>query len=147
MFVFGFSLSFYIFQSIYIVILILSPVGIWSCVDTYSKGHTISFHRGTIGSPNHSLFSGPNRRSVRMACFMKKMRYMEKNMRDGHAWSGSEVNENVSNCEQKMIFFPFSRSRPSLTNTIGKRSCLDQRLILYKRYESDILYAEWLLLM
>lgn len=26
-----------------------------------------------------------------MTCFMKKMRYMEKNMRDGHAWSGSEV--------------------------------------------------------
>lgn len=28
---------------------------------------------------------------MRMACFMTKMRYMEKNMRDGHAWSGSEV--------------------------------------------------------
>lgn len=26
-----------------------------------------------------------------MACFMKKMRYMKKNMRNGHAWSGSEV--------------------------------------------------------
>lgn len=26
-----------------------------------------------------------------MACFMKKMSYLEKNMRDGHAWSGSEV--------------------------------------------------------
>lgn len=34
---------------------------------------------------------GANRRSMRMTCFMKKMRYMEKNMRDGHAWSGSEV--------------------------------------------------------
>ncbi|TNN86765.1 Protein phosphatase 1D [Liparis tanakae] len=27
---------------------------------------------------------------MRMTCFLKKMRYMEKNMRDGHAWSGSE---------------------------------------------------------
>lgn len=35
---------------------------------------------------------GANRRSMRMTCFMKKMRYMEKNMRNGHAWSGSEVN-------------------------------------------------------
>ncbi|CAB1451821.1 unnamed protein product [Pleuronectes platessa] len=30
------------------------------------------------------------RRSMRMTCFLKKMRYMEKNMRIGHAWSGSE---------------------------------------------------------
>lgn len=28
---------------------------------------------------------------MRKACFMKKMRYMTKNMRDGHAWIGSEV--------------------------------------------------------
>lgn len=27
-----------------------------------------------------------------MTCFMKKMRYMEKNMRNGHAWIGNEVN-------------------------------------------------------
>lgn len=34
---------------------------------------------------------GANRRSMRMACFLTKMRYMETKMRDGHAWSGSEV--------------------------------------------------------
>lgn len=27
-----------------------------------------------------------------MTCFMKKMKYMEKNMRNGHAWIGNEVN-------------------------------------------------------
>lgn len=27
-----------------------------------------------------------------MTCFMKKMRYMEKNMRNGPAWIGNEVN-------------------------------------------------------
>lgn len=34
-----------------------------------------------------------------MTCFMKKMRYMEKNMRNGPAWIGNEVNilkENVN---------------------------------------------------
>lgn len=45
----------------------------------------------TSGSSYHSFVFGANRRSVRMACLMKKMRYMEKNMRDGHAWSGSQV--------------------------------------------------------
>lgn len=43
-------------------------------------------------STNHFLFSGANSRSLRMTCFMKKMRYMEKNMRNGHAWIGNEVN-------------------------------------------------------
>lgn len=70
-------------------------------LEKLAKGHTTSFHQKTDGLPNHFLFSGPNRRSMWMACFMKKMRYLEKNMRDGHAWSGSEVTDSVMKMCQK----------------------------------------------
>lgn len=100
-------------------------------LEKLAKGHTISFHQKTDGLPNHFLFSGPNRRSMRMACFMKKMRYLEKNMRDGLAWSGSEVTDSAMKMCQKWLAhdLPFSRSRLVLLNLIGKRSCLDQRMI------------------
>lgn len=100
-------------------------------LEKLAKGHTISFHQKTDGLPNHFLFSGPNRRSMRMACFMKKMRYLEKNMRDGLAWSGSEVTDSAMKMCQKWLAhdLPFSRSRLVLLNLIGKRSFLDQRMI------------------
>lgn len=44
---------------------------------------------------------------------MKKMRYMEKNMRDGHAWSGSERSEAVSAPS------PFKDSSTALEQAFG----------------------------
>lgn len=112
-------------------------------LEKLAKGHTISFHQKIDGLPNHFLFSGPNRRSMRMACFMKKMRYLEKNMRDGLAWSGSEVTDSAMKMCQKWLAhdLPFSRSRLVLLNLIGKRSCLDQRMItsLYNQLSSFVL--------
>lgn len=44
---------------------------------------------------------------------MKKMRYMEKNMRDGHAWSGSEQSDAVTSpC-------PFKDSSTALEQAFG----------------------------
>lgn len=126
--------SIYIFQSIFLNYH-FNTFTSWNMIigkhlEKLAKGHTISFHQKTDGLPNHFLFSGPNRRSMRMACFMKKMRYLEKNMRDGHAWSGSEVTDSAMKMCQKWLAhdLPFSRSRLVLLNLIGKRSCLDQRM-------------------
>lgn len=84
----------YIFQSIlYSFSVILSPVknneGHHGC---WLKVIPTASITGLLVSTNHFFVFGANRRSMRMTCFMKKMRYMEKNMRNGHAWSGSEVN-------------------------------------------------------
>lgn len=64
-----------------------------------------------------------------MTCFMKKMRYMEKNMRNGPAWIGNEVNILKKKCKCSNIYVVMWVESVVFNNllNINRLRCRDDR--------------------